>query len=185
MSRLSKFEMVGLGVSVIAMAVALYLLRVETTILSNVAGQSQSQTAAVSDVIRVDRTTDSPEMAREQALYEAVDARGNVETMVIEDVKTGTGLAVVSGDTVTVHYTGRLQTGEEFDSSRARGEPFTFTVGQGRVIPGWEQGLIGMQVGGERILVIPPDLAYGNRAIGPIPPNATLLFSVELLSIAE
>jgi FKBP-type peptidyl-prolyl cis-trans isomerase len=183
MSRLSKFEVIGLGLSVLVMAVALYLLRIETSVLSSVGGQTQ--TASVAEVIRVEGDSSNPEAARERALYEAVDARGSVETMVIEDVRVGTGREVVSGDTVTVHYTGRLQTGEEFDSSRSRGEPFSFTIGQGRVIPGWEQGLIGMQVGGERILVIPPDLAYGNRAIGPIPPNSTLLFSVELLSVGE
>jgi FKBP-type peptidyl-prolyl cis-trans isomerase len=103
--------------------------------------------------------------------------------MVINDITIGTGPIVQTGDTVRVHYAGRLQDGTEFDNSRKRGEPLEFTVGAGRVISGWEEGLIGMQMGGERILVIPPDKAYGDRGVGPIPGGATLIFSIELEGI--
>lgn len=103
--------------------------------------------------------------------------------MKIEDVKTGTGAEVTEGDTVSVHYSGRFENGQEFDNSKKRGAPLDFTVGAGQVIPGWEQGLLGMQVGGERTLVIPPELAYGEQGIGPIPGGATLYFTVELLEI--
>lgn len=182
MVRLTKFEVIGLGMSVLVMAVALYLLRIETTVLGEV--ERSTQTAATIEAVVVDRSEGTENQARVRALYEAANNQGKLEKMVIEDIKVGTGDAVVAtGNTVVVHYTGRLQSGEEFDSSRPRGEAFTFTVGEGRVIPGWEQGLLGMKVGGERILVIPPDLAYGNRQMGPIPPNSTLVFAIELLEI--
>ena len=102
----------------------------------------------------------------------------------IDDSATGNGLAAKAGDTVTVHYVGTLADGTKFDSSRDRGKPFSFTLGHGRVIQGWDFGVAGMQVGGVRKLTIPPEEGYGSRgAGGAIPPNATLIFEVELLRI--
>ncbi len=103
----------------------------------------------------------------------------------IEDVKTGTGAAAKAGDRVSVHYTGTLIDGTKFDSSHDRGQPFSFPLGAGRVIRGWDVGVEGMQIGGIRKLTIPPEEGYGARGTpgGPIPPNATLLFEVELLAI--
>ena len=102
----------------------------------------------------------------------------------IKDVKPGTGPACKAGDTVSVHYTGRLTNGTKFDSSRDRGQPFSFPLGKGRVIQGWDFGVAGMQVGGLRELTIPPEEGYGSRGSGAvIPPNATLVFDVELLGI--
>jgi FKBP-type peptidyl-prolyl cis-trans isomerase len=101
----------------------------------------------------------------------------------IEDITEGSGAAAKSGDTVSVHYTGKLVTGTQFDSSVGR-EPFQFMLGRGKVIAGWDQGVAGMKVGGKRKLVIPPELAYGETGQGKtIPPNAELHFEVELLSI--
>lgn len=102
----------------------------------------------------------------------------------IKTTKEGTGeRKVQSGDLISVHYTGKLTDGTKFDSSVDRGEPFTFQIGQGMVIQGWEQGLLGMKVGEKRTLTIPSELGYGARgAGGVIPPNATLVFDVELVA---
>jgi FKBP-type peptidyl-prolyl cis-trans isomerase len=107
------------------------------------------------------------------------------------DTTIGTGAEATSGQQISVHYTGWLydpaapeNKGRKFDSSRDRGQPFEFTLGVGQVIGGWDQGFAGMKVGGSRTLVIPPELGYGARgAGGVIPPNATLLFEVELLGV--
>ena len=106
--------------------------------------------------------------------------------ILIEDLLIGEGQeATGPGQFVTVHYTGWLEDGSEFDSSR-RGEPFSFPLGVGYVIPGWDQGLVGMRVGGKRRLTIPSELGYGARGAGTaIPPNATLVFEIELLEISE
>ncbi|MBL8073964.1 MAG: FKBP-type peptidyl-prolyl cis-trans isomerase [Nitrospira sp.] len=100
------------------------------------------------------------------------------------DQVVGTGEAAVAGKNVSVHYTGWLESGKKFDSSVDRGQPFSFPLGAGRVIKGWDEGVQGMKVGGKRKLTIPSDLGYGSRgAGGVIPPNATLIFDVELLGI--
>lgn len=102
----------------------------------------------------------------------------------IEDIEIGTGDIARDGDTVSVNYTGTLPDGTEFDNSYERGEPFDFVLGEGQVIEGWEEGIIGMKVGGKRKLIIPPDMAYGSRgAAGIIPPDATLIFEVELVDV--
>lgn len=101
----------------------------------------------------------------------------------IKDVVVGTGAEAKAGDTVSVHYTGTFIDGTKFDSSVDRGQPFDFKLGAGMVIPGWDQGVAGMKVGGKRKLVIPSDLAYGPNDYGPIPGGSTLLFDVELLGI--
>ena len=102
----------------------------------------------------------------------------------IEDLQVGTGDEATSGHSVSVHYTGWLTTGDKFDSSVDRGKPFSFALGGGQVIKGWDQGVAGMKIGGKRKLTIPPELGYGARgAPGVIPPNATLVFEVELLGV--
>jgi FKBP-type peptidyl-prolyl cis-trans isomerase FkpA len=115
----------------------------------------------------------------------------NITSLQVTEGKVGTGASATNGKRVSVHYTGWLydskaadRHGNKFDSSRDRGEPFSFTLGARQVIAGWDQGVAGMKVGGTRTLVIPPELAYGSRgAGGAIPPNATLVFDVELLDV--
>ena len=120
-----------------------------------------------------------------------VTATSTVPGLTMTDSKVGTGAEAVAGKTVVVHYTGWLydttkpdNKGQKFDSSRDRNDPFTFSLGGGQVIKGWDEGFAGMKVGGTRTLVIPPEKGYGARgAGGVIPPNATLLFDVELLDV--
>jgi FKBP-type peptidyl-prolyl cis-trans isomerase len=124
-------------------------------------------------------------------IKEVVVAPAPISSLVIDDVKVGTGDEAKSGQTVSVHYTGWLydanaadKHGKQFDSSRTRGTPFNFPLGAGRVIKGWDQGVAGMKVGGQRTLTIPSALGYGARgAGGSIPPNAVLVFDVELIGV--
>ncbi len=102
----------------------------------------------------------------------------------MQDLRMGTGAEAHAGDTVTVHYVGTLLDGTKFDSSRSRGTPFTVRIGAGRVIKGWDEGVVGMRVGQVRVLKIPPDLGYGQRGAPPsIPADATLVFEIELLGV--
>jgi len=118
-------------------------------------------------------------------------AMDNITSLQITDVTVGNGAVATAGKDVSVHYTGWLydpkaadKHGKKFDSSRDHGEPFSFKLGAGQVIRGWDQGVAGMKIGGKRTLVIPSELGYGSRgAGGAIPPNATLLFDVELLGV--
>ncbi len=122
--------------------------------------------------------------AQAPAAAPSAPSAANATELKIEDVKVGTGAVAETGKNVTVHYTGWLTDGTKFDSSKDRGEPFTFPLGAGRVIKGWDQGVVGMKVGGVRKLTIPPGLGYGaSGAGGVIPPNATLVFEVELLGV--
>jgi FKBP-type peptidyl-prolyl cis-trans isomerase len=178
----NKFELIGGGISILCMALALYLMQVETNLALLSERGTQLAQVPQSGVVIVEEGTDATK-GRIDAYTKAADDKGNIKNMVIDDIKVGSGEAVKSGDIVSVHYVGTLQNGQEFDNSKKRGEPFEFTVGEGRVIAGWEQGLVGMKVGGQRMLVIPPELGYGEQGVGPIPSNATLVFAIELLDI--
>jgi FKBP-type peptidyl-prolyl cis-trans isomerase FkpA len=103
--------------------------------------------------------------------------------LVKETIEEGEGRRADDGDEVSVHYTGTLEDGTKFDSSLDRDQPFSFTIGEGEVIKGWDQGVLGMKPGEKRKLIISPDLAYGEEGTGPIPSNSTLIFEIELLEI--
>lgn len=111
-----------------------------------------------------------------------VPAQAAAAQLISQDESVGQGEAAKVGDVLSVSYTGKLQDGTVFDTSVGK-KPIQFVLGAGKVIPGWDQGLIGMKVGGKRLLIIPPDLAYGVDGYGPIPGNATLIFEVDLLAI--
>tara|TARA_B100001989_G_C24545207_1_gene470247 strand:- start:1615 stop:2160 length:546 start_codon:yes stop_codon:yes gene_type:complete len=178
----NKFELVGGGISIGIMAFAIYLVQVHATFFGQTEVSTAQAIGSQPNVAIVTEATNGEDI-RAEAYLEAINNKGNFERMVIDDIKVGTGKAVKEGDTVAVHYDGTFQDGTEFDSSRKRGVPFEFTVGAGMVIKGWEEGLVGMQVGGRRVLVVPPEKAYGENGIGPIPPNSTLVFSIELIDI--
>lgn len=179
MNPFNKYEAVGIFFSIAIMVLALAVIRFKGEIVAlNSAVTSVEQGA----VVAISQNGDNPNEIRD-TLIDASTADGTLVNLVIDDITVGSGSEVKVGDTVTVHYIGTTQSGLKFDSSYERGEPFTFTVGDGKVIIGWEKGLVGMKVGGKRILVIPSDMAYGNRQVGTIPPNSVLVFSVELLNI--
>lgn len=134
-------------------------------------------TAAYADAKTAAKKAEKPK-AEKAATYK------DVKKLKKDEMKKGTGTEAKSGTTVTVHYTGWLINGTKFDSSVDRGTPFTFHLGRGEVIKGWDEGVAGMKVGGKRRLHIPSDMGYGPNGAPPvIPPNATLIFEVELLEV--
>ena len=134
-------------------------------------------------IVMVDISGKDDRAAFAEAVATASDSDGRVRNLLIVDLAQGSGKEVKVGDTVSVHYIGTLRDGPEFDNSYKRGAPFSFQIGAGAVIAGWEQGIVGMREGGKRALVVPPEYGYGAVAVGPLPANATLLFSIELLAI--
>lgn len=176
----NKFEILGIVLSVVVMATALYLIRLESIALLNPA----SQVAQVAEPgLRVVDGTNGVVSDDLAASLTTATRRGVISELVATDVRFGIGEEVTTGDTVVVNYVGTLQNGQEFDNSYKRGQPFSFTVGAGDVIAGWDEGVVGMKVGGQRVLVIPAEKAYGREGFGPIPGNATLVFSIELVEI--
>lgn len=176
MNPLNRVEAVGIFLSIAVMAIALSVIRFKTDILAeSPALEGGVQTAVVA--------VGQDEESLQKTLIEAADSSGEIVRLVVDDVRIGGGREAEPGDTLTVHYVGTMPDGVKFDSSYDRGEPFTFTVGEGRVIEGWEKGLIGMREGGSRILVVPSTMAYGNRQVGLIAPNSTLVFAIELLKV--
>lgn len=124
-------------------------------------------------------------LSQETSVENMKDETKEKDNLKIEDIVIGTGAEAKSGKKISVHYKGMLKNGTKFDSSYDRGKPFVFNLGAGEVIAGWDQGIVGMKVGGKRKLTIPPSLAYGNRDLGTIPPNSTLIFEVELLEVKD
>lgn len=147
----------------------------ETNAMNEVAVDDPTQSEAITDEIAAVETTVS------EPQIDAGTPQGELQ---ITDIKVGEGTEAADGKKVTVHYTGTLTDGTKFDSSKDRGTPFSFVLGSGMVIQGWDQGVKGMKEGGVRKLIIPSHLAYGSRGAGAvIPPNSTLVFEVELLKV--
>jgi peptidylprolyl isomerase len=136
---------------------------------SNAADTSSQQNGSSSNITTSQQT--APSQTQDSGKLQVIDE------------KTGTGAAVKKGDTVDINYVGTFANGTKFDASADHGGAFTTQIGVGQVIKGWDEGIIGMKVGGKRKLVIPPSLGYGNQAAGSIPPNSTLIFQVELVGI--
>jgi hypothetical protein len=180
MKPINKYEAIGVFGSVAIMALALVLLRFDSDtndVVADITGDSQGA------VVVAGGDTAGEQSGLTDALIDAVSSDGELASLVIDDVVIGNGRSAETGDTLVVDYIGTTQDGVQFDSSYKRGTPYTFTLGEGTVIEGWEKGLIDMKVGGQRILVIPSDMAYGNRQVGPIAPNSILVFTVELREI--
>ncbi len=171
----------------------LFLVVAQMTQKGEAIAAGLAQTAPVAVVqSATEPTTAEPTLVAQANLLTQPEATPMTEENVVTtdsglkyvDIVEGTGATPQRGQTVSVHYTGTLENGTKFDSSRDRGQPFQFPLGAGRVIKGWDEGIASMKVGGQRKLIIPPDLGYGSRgAGGVIPPNATLLFDVELLGV--
>jgi FKBP-type peptidyl-prolyl cis-trans isomerase len=179
MNPINKYEATAIFMSVAVMAVTLATIRfVSNNGFESFVSEAPTQQATI--IAATDRDNGA---SISNAVIDSISETGELEKLIIDDVRIGTGRVVGLGDTVTVEYIGSTPDGKQFDNSYTRGEPFTFTVGAGDVIAGWEQGIVGMREGGQRILVIPPSLAYGSAQVGPIAPNSILVFAIELLRV--
>jgi len=147
-------------------------------------GSGAAQPAPKAKPLRLKPGQESPAVkaARKLGTTTKNPANKMADGLIYIDVKEGKGAAAKAGAAVEVHYTGWLPDGTKFDSSRDRGQPFTFPLGAGQVIKGWDKGVAGMKPGGIRKLIVPAGLGYGARAAGPIPPNSTLIFEVKFLT---
>ncbi|NEQ49358.1 MAG: FKBP-type peptidyl-prolyl cis-trans isomerase [Leptolyngbya sp. SIO3F4] len=181
-----KEVFISLGVFAICCVVALATqLKGSEAVASNLTTAITTTETAQSTLVAQTASDLAPEETTEEITTDMADNMTTTESgLMYEDLEVGTGALPVKGKAVTVHYTGTLENGEKFDSSRDRNRPFSFTIGIGQVIKGWDEGVSTMRVGGRRKLVIPPELGYGPRgAGGVIPPNATLIFDVELIRV--
>ena len=183
MKTLNRYEVRGIAISIIGVVIILGAVRFAPSLLSYWRTGATTGGMNVSDVIFADQNSTNKDGALAQAIIAGSTPEGEVLKLIISDVSVGTGREVRVGDTVTVHYIGVLKGGPEFANSYKKKKPISFQVGAGKVIKGWERGVIGMKEGGKRILVVPASMGYGNTVVEPLPANATLVFSIELVSI--
>lgn len=180
MRSLTTYELVGIVVSIVVAVVVLGMLRGFPTLDgTELIGEAEQP----SDIVFVDPSAEDQSAALARAIVDGSTRDGDIRSIIAQDPVVGAGREVRAGDTVTVHYIGLVKDGGQFDDTYERDAPFSFTIGAGEAIDGLERGVVGMKEGGERILIIPSSMAYGRNAVGPVPPNATLIFAVELLSI--
>ncbi len=168
----------------IVLIVAVVIIGLLAFQIINVNNQKNASATATSVALALTQTaapTTPPAMLFPGVITDTVKTASGLQ---YKDLNVGNGATAQSGNTVSVHYTGWLTNGTQFDSSIPRNQPFEFTLGAGNVIKGWDEGVAGMKVGGTRILIIPPDLGYGAQGSGStIPPNSTLVFEVQLISV--
>lgn len=169
MVKLSQNEGVAIGVALVAIFGVLFF---GNLIFSYMQGGSKNSPATGEQAASVSASADEK-------------VSGSLQGIMMKDEKTGVGNEVKAGDAISVNYIGKLANGTKFDSSYDRGDPIQFTVGGGNLIEGFDKGVIGMKVGGKRLITIPPELGYGSQAIGGIPANSTLVFEVELMKIGK
>lgn len=179
MKSLTQYEIIGMAVSVIVAVAVLGVFKLFPLLNTD----QRAQAEAFDDIISINVVDRELDRSIGEAIAEASSASGSVTKLIVMDVEEGAGRDVRVGDTASVHYIGTIQDGQQFDSSYSKGEPFTFTVGAGEVIEGWDRGIVGMHEGGKRIIVVPSSMAYGSHSVGPVPAHATLIFAIELLSI--
>ncbi len=187
MNTLKQNEWVAVAVGIVVVASFLLFPNLISRFVGGAASVKEADNASSIDDPSLSVEQETP-MIADGALAGNLNEPTMITTasgLILNDVKIGTGPEVKSGDTVTVHYVGTFTDGKKFDSSVDRGTPFSFTVGGNQVIKGWDQGLLGMKVGGERKLTIPSTLGYGAQTYGPIPGGSTLLFDIQLLEIGK
>lgn len=177
MMKLNKYELGGIALSIAALSLALFLMRLDGTLDRGFSAKQTSGTNQEASVVNAVQLEDLSNALSNSMVGD------RVTDMVVTDLTLGTGTEVRKGDTVVVNYIGTLQNGQEFDSSYKKGEVFTFKVGGGKVIAGFDEGIVGMKEGGQRVLIIPARLAYGSKGYGPIPSNATVVYAIELIEI--
>lgn len=179
MIKIHKFEVIGIGLSIAAMALGLFFLRLDGGLdAGNILARNAAETDNRASVVTAENGIEGTRAALDSAM-----TGDRVTKLVVTDIALGTGEEVEEGDTVEVHYIGTLQNGQEFDNSYKKGSSFTFEVGSNSVIEGWNEGMIGMRIGGQRVIIVPADMAYGREGYGPIPGNATVVYAIELVAV--
>jgi FKBP-type peptidyl-prolyl cis-trans isomerase len=174
---MEKKYLLALIILVVVIGIIVYSLNLKDNKMTENTNQNQQNQEEQTPEEQIQENQNQEQPQQQATIFD-------IQGMTVEVLKEGSGEPAKTGDTVSVHYVGTLENGTKFDSSVDRGEQFPFTLGENRVIQGWELGVLGMKVGEKRKLTIPADLAYGDRAVGNlIPANATLVFEVELFGI--